>query len=331
MTDKLRNKKEIQKKIREFSQTPKWKDFLTFFVFVVLAFIFWIIQYFQQRFEVEVSVPISYTEVPADIVLSDSIPEKISLKIQDKGTTLLSYYTTKKPQPIEISLKDISPQKRTYIVNQITINHLLQERLNSSSEIKSVSLDKIEVGYSPLQQKEVPVKLNGMLLPASGYVISDSITIDPRTVIAYGDSNRIDTLTYILTTPIENREINRNLDLSLDLQVPPNIRLSKNKAHLTLQVEEYTEKMIEVPVICSHLPSDRIIRFFPSTVEVYVQIGLSHYAEMDSSKVKIDLDYRKLLEGSSTSYYLELTEFPPEVLNYRIVPEIVEFLVEQVN
>ena len=329
MEHKLQNKKEIQTKIREFSKTTKWKNFLTFLIFVVIAFLFWVLQYFQQRFETDVFVPAHYTEVPEEIIITNHPPETIEVKVTDKGTILLNYFVRKKLGPIEISLKDISLQRNTYSVDPSVLYKLIQDRLMSSSEIKSISPERINIEYSLLAQKEMPVKLNGTLLPAPGYILSDSITILPEKVMVYGDSSTLDSLEFILTTPIERKDINQSQDISLDLLTPQRVRLSEQKVQLALHVEEYTEKAFKIPITCLNIPEDRIIRFFPSTVDVYIQVGLSHYAEIDKSDFEIDLDYRKLALSNSASQQLELSKFSPKILNYHIVPAAIEFLIEQ--
>lgn len=331
MEHKSKNKKEIQKKLREFFQSTKWKNFLTFLVFVALAFIFWIVQYFQQRFEADVYIPVYYSEIPDEIVITNRLPEKIDAKVVDKGTMLLNYYFKKNLDPIEINLSGIPLERNNYTVDQQTIYKQVQDRLVSLSEIKAIFPEKIEIEYSPLAQKIVPVKLDGILSPASGYIISDSLTISPKEVIVYGDAKTLDSLSFVLTTPIEKKDINQYLNIDLDLLAPSHVRLSEKKVRLTLQVEEYTEKVFELPIICSNLPPDHIIRFFPSMVEVHVQVGLSHYAETNVSDFEIDLDYDQLILSNSASYQLELNKFPSEILNYHIIPETVEFLVEQKN
>ena len=326
---KPQNKEEIQTKAREFFKTTRWKNFLIFLVFVAIAFVFWTLQYFQQRFEANVYIPVYYTEIPEEIIVTNQLPEKIDIEVLDKGTILLNYFLRKTPEPIEINLKDIPLKRKTYTVNSPILYKLIQERLMSSSEIKSISPERIEIEYSPLAQKELPIKLDGDLSPAPGYVFSDTLTLFPEKVMVYGDSKTLDSLTFMPTIPIEKKDINQDLDLLLDLSAPQHVRLSEKKVRLTLHVEEYTEKTLELPVTCPNLPADRIIRFFPSTVEVRVQVGLSHYAEINNSDFRIDLDYHKLALSNSAIYRLELSKFPPEILNYYIVPATIEFLIEE--
>jgi YbbR domain-containing protein len=180
-----------------------------------------------------------------------------------------------------------------------------------------------------LVHKELPVVIDGLLLPAPGFMFSDSITINPSLITVYGDAKTLDTLSVLKTVPLDINNIDKALDLLTQLIVPPGVQLSAGQVGLTADVEEYTEKSFELPVYCYNLPNSRTVRFFPSTVELYVQVGLSKYSRATKFDFEIGVDYNQLIQKNSGNYTLTLTKKPQWLVNYRIVPEAVEFLIEQ--
>jgi hypothetical protein len=331
MTLNLKNKKEIQGKIKAFFQSKGWKNTLVFLGFVVLASCFWGLQYIRQVFEIEVPMQISYTHIPAEIALSDSAPKKITLYLQDKGSAYLNYLINKRKQSLSIvvDLSTISLSKNSYLIDQAALRSLIDEKLLASTQLKSFSPDKIVVNYSQLLQKELPVTINGTVSPALGYLFTDSIRIEPAQVIAYGNKNELDTLLKIQTQPLSYKDINKDLNVSAGLQAPEGIRLSTDQVKISAVVEEYTEKTFELPVVCSDMPSNRNVRFFPSTVELAVKVGLNQYAQLSKSDFEIAVDYKDLSGKSTTNCSLTLTWKPSGVRSYRIVPNVIEFLIEQ--
>jgi hypothetical protein len=301
---------------------------LVFFTFVILAFCFWLLQYFQQKFEFEVSIPVHYTEIPTGIVLSTKLPQQISVNIQDKGTVWLQYLINK-DLLIDIDLSGIQSEKKVFVVDKSILYNLIYEKLTPSTQLKSFSPERIEIDYAPLAQKKLPVVINGTLSPALGYMFSDKITINPSTVTIYGDKNMLDTLFAIKTIAINKNDIDKNLVFSTGLLVPSGAQLSAEQVELRAEVEEYTEKSFELPVHCFNLPNDRIVRFFPATTELFVQVGLNKYSQLTESDFEIGIDYRDLIKSNTTNYTLKLTKKPQWLVNYRIVPEVIEFLVEQ--
>lgn len=329
MIPKPEDKKKIEEKIKTFFQSAKWKNFLVFLVFVGLAFSFWLLQYFQQNLETEINMQVNYTHIPPDVVFTNKLPQEINIRVLDRGTNLLNYYFKKNIQPVTIDLENLSLTKSTYNVSQSTLYNLISEQLLPTSQLKSFSPEKIDIEYSPLAQKELPVVLDGTLMPAPGYMFSDSILIEPPFVTIYGEQANLDTLRLIKTIILNKRNINQNLDISVKLSIPEGTTLSSDRVKLNADIEEYTEKTFELPIICYNQPEDILVRFFPSNVELFVQVGLSKYPTITENDFEIGVDYNELIKNNIMNYPLTLTKKPQWLVNYRIVPDVVEFLVER--
>jgi YbbR domain-containing protein len=160
-------------------------------------------------------------------------------------------------------------------------------------------------------------------------MFSNSIAIEPAFVTVYGDNATLDTLSAVKTVRLDKKNIDKKMNFSSQLSIPAGTRLSVDMVKLTTDVEEYTEKSFTLPILCYNLPENRTVRFFPSTVELYVQVGLSKYPLLSEADFEIGADYNNLIKQTSMNYPLALTKNPQWLVNYRIVPEVVEFLVEQ--
>ena len=327
------NKREILKNIKAFFHSKSWKNSLVFFSFVALAFGFWTLQYIRQKFDFEIPMGVRYTHIPAGIAFSESPPREITLYVQDKGSAYLNYFFNRKKESmfITIDMDAISPNKTSYIVDAATLRNLIDEKLYATTYLKSLSPDRIAIDYSPLAQKELPVTINGTISPAAGYLFSDSIRIEPNRVIAYGNKTALDALNEIKTLPLDYNSIDKNWTVSAGLQAPEGIRLSADKVTLSAGIEEYTEKTFELPVVCYNVPPNRRVRFFPSMVELGVRVGLSKYSQLSKSNFEIAVNYNDLKVKATTNCSLTLTRLPSGVESYRIVPDVIEFLIEQKN
>jgi hypothetical protein len=328
MAPQQENRAKFQRQVRAFFHSQKWKNTLIFFSFVVLAFCFRVNQYFRQKFDFEIAVPVHYTRIPPGIALSGDVPGEIILKVRDKGTAWL-HYSFNKADTIDINLSNILLQKSVYVVDQNALQNLIQVRLLASTQVTSFSPGKIEIDYSPLGKKELPVIIDGMLSPAPGYMFSDSIIIDPPVVTAFSDKKTLDTLHVIKTVPSDHKNLSKSNHFSIRLKAPQGVQLSNEQVKIAVNVEEYTEKKINLPVLCHNLPANRIVRFFPSFVELTVQVGLSKYSQISASDFEISIDYKELFGSSTSNYPLKLREKPEWLNHYRIVPETVEYLIEQ--
>ena len=321
------NPDKIKKQTKVFFHSQTWKNILVFFVFVILAFCFWMMQYFQQKTEREIVLPIQYINIPKQIILPDSTTNKLNVKIADKGVTFLKYhYNT---PVIGIDLKNISEKDSVHMVSRSVINSKILEALDNTTQLISFRPDILEISYAPLMQKEVPVRINGKITPAPGYIFTDSLHIQPASVFIYGDKTNIDTIRYVLTKSITQENIRKNLDLKIKLETLPGIHISREEIRISSKIEEYTEKIFELPLICRNVPEKMNVRFFPSIVEVSCRIALSRYSQLTENDLTIDINYNDLLQNQGSNFALDLTAKPEWLISYRLTPATAEYLFEQ--
>lgn len=329
METKQTSKEKIKKKAGLFFHSTQWKNKLAFFIFVLLAFIFWMMQYLQQTKEHNITLSVNYTDIPNDIVLKDSTPYQITLKLEDEGSNILKHYYSSKNRTIDISLRETPLKTNHIVIEKSQLLNEIENALSNTSKLLSFTPETIDIRYSPMGKKEVPVRIDGKIIPAPGYIFTDSLHIEPSHVWVYGEKTNLDTLLYIYTTPIKRENIQKDLDLLVHLKSPQGLRLSSDQVKISSAIEEYTEKMIELHLLCNDLPEDIDIRLFPSTVKVACQIALSQYAILTEKDIAIHISYKDLLQAQGTTISLDLTKKPEWLINYRIIPATVEFLIER--
>jgi len=206
-----------------------------------------------------------------------------------------------------------------------------QTRKNTIASLQNVrqEIDVIIVDSLREKGKEVPIRINGSLSPASGYRFIDSLLIDPATVWVYGDKKNLDSLQWIQTVTVKEERIQNNLDLTLKLQVPKGLQTSIQKVRITAGMEEYAEKRFELPIVFLNPPNDIHVRFFPSTAEIICYVSLNHYASLSAEDLQIGVDYNELIQNTGITISPVLLRKPQWLTDYRIIPELVEYLIEQ--
>jgi len=75
----------IMKSVRIFFSSISWKKILTFFIFTIIATILWFMQIYNKEFETTVYLPIKYTDIPDSIVIQNTLPDRMQIKIRDYG------------------------------------------------------------------------------------------------------------------------------------------------------------------------------------------------------------------------------------------------------
>ena len=93
----------------------------------------------------------------------------------------------------------------------------------------------------------------------------------------------------------------------------------------------YTEKTVEVPLHGINFPADKVLRTFPSKVQVTFQVGLGRFHKITPESFYINVSYEDLLKLGSDKYTVKLKSIPQGVSHVRVVPDKVDFLIEQVS
>ncbi len=330
MTSKFQNSKNYQGEAKFFFQRDSWKKVLAFLFFLIIAFGFWFLQTMQQSFEIEMPIAIKFTNIPSGIVLDNNTPTKINVKIKDKGTILLRYFFNRnKKKEIEIDLQDLDLKKTSYILPKKKLETKVENQLLSTSTQLAIIPDALKIEYQGLQKKELPVILSGQLTPAIGYVLIDTMLFTPKKIYAYGSKNALDSLTGIYTETIEIQNITSHIQKQIKLNPPKGILLNEKNVELNVSAEEFTEKVIQIPIICKNIPENYFVRLFPPIVDLTVQVVLSDYGKIDASNFEVIVDYADLIKNKDYKATLTLSTKPDWIKSYKLNPEKIEFLIEQ--
>lgn len=322
------NESGLKKKIGIISDRQTWQKILTFLLFLLLAFGFWLLQYLQQRFEIDLQIPVHYKNIPKNITLSDSVPEQLFLRIQDKGTVLANYYLGKKYNPVEIDLRKASPEKNSYAIPKSILEKEIYKRLLSSTALVSYFPESLTVDYFALLKKEVPILFDGNIKPAFGYMV-DSVILNPDTVSVWGSNVKVQAIHSVNTEDLDLEGVNKNIRKRIRVQADSGIRVSPEYVELTVTAQEYTEKGFYIPVICPDVPSGYEVRLFPSRVEVISQIALTKYSDIHPQDFEVVIKYQDLVNNKDSLAAVAVVKKPEWVKNFRISPEKIEFLIEK--
>ena len=330
MIFKLHNGRNWQKKVKIFFQGPAWKKTLTFLFFLLLAFGFWLLQALQQPFEKVIPIPIHYQNIPNEIILDNDVPTEIVAKIRDKGASVLKYTIGKrKHKSLDIDLESIDTKNVLYTISKKTLEAKISSSLAPYTSLISFTPDILDIKYQPLQKKELALVFSGLLSPATGYMLTDTALLTPSKVYAYGAENILDSLSAIYTESITVSNIQSPVKKRVKLIIPKSVNLSISEVELNVSAEEFTEKIIWMPVICKNLPENYKIHIFPSKVEVICPVALVDYGKVHESDFEVSIDYLELLKSQNNTTQVSLSKKTGWIQKYRINPEKVEFLIEQ--
>ena len=320
----------LSKRIKDFLLSDKSREFLIFLFFFFIASGFWLLQTLNNDYETEFSIPVRLKGVPNNIVITSEPPSELHIRVKDKGTVLLNYMLGKSFFPITLDFSDYKGKDNHVRIYSSQFEKRLLNQLNVSTKLLSVKPDTLEYIYSTGDSKLVPVKLQGTVSAGRQYYISDTICT-PDSVLAYAPAGVLDTITIAYTQKVKFEDVSDTLKRQIPLLAQKGVKFVPASVEMIFPVDIYTEKTVEVPLRGVNFPAGKVLRAFPSKVNVTFQVGLSHFRQITASDFHINVSYEELLKLGSDKYTVKLRSVPKGVNQIRISPEQVDFLIEQVS
>ncbi len=320
--------KSVPEKINAFLRRQRWKEVLIFIFFVLLSLGFWMLQSLQQEYEIDLTIPVRYKNAPLDVSFNEIPPDRIVVHVRDKGSVLMNYTFGRGFTPLEINMKDAA-SNGSFSVRKREIESNIQKQLIASTNLLGFEPAQIDINYSQRQRKEVPVTFTGRIDIERGYQQAGNITFEPATVSVYASVNTLDTLAAIKTNFIDVKKGNKTITRAVQLQKPPGTSLEPEYVTITIPIEEFTEKIIEIPVICNNMPWGYTLRTFPPLIKVVCNVPLSRFKELSAEDFSIEISFYDLEQNISGTIPIQLTKRPDWIQNITLVPDRIEFLLEQ--
>lgn len=308
----------------------QWKEIFIFIAFVLLAFVFWLVQSLQDDAERRFEFTLRYKNIPDEWTLLDNNPKTASVLLRDKGNTLLYYYWNKRIHSIDISITDLQQMSDSLLKIPNRMLELgLAKQLITSTSIVAFEPNEIILHYDMLSNRMTKVLSQLSIITKPGFQVSDSIRVSPPEVRLFGSSKILDTLNQIKTKPATLEGLSKTGEINVRLDLPAGVKAAIETVKITVPVEEFTEKKIHLPILCADIPDNYVLRIFPSSVDISCNLPISLFREVTEEMLEIRIPFDEFVENQTKGKItVRLTRKPAWISNPVITPNEVEFIIE---
>lgn len=321
------SKKTQASKIISYFSKIGWKSTLTFLWFLIIAFAFWMLLFFQRDIEATYKLPISYIKIPDDVVFDNPLPKDLEVRIGDKGSEIFKY-TFRLRDSITVDIRKYQEAGVTNIQGA-ELTQLIRSKLSKSSAIVAYYPVNIPIITSKLQKKEVEVMFDGDISTGRNNLIADEVQVTPSKVMAYGSEKQLASLNNATTVTSHFSNIKATSQFDVKLKEEEGIKYLPEVVQVLIPVLEYTERKIEVPITVKGAPHDVDVKFFPSQTEVSFSVTLEDYKKISPEEFTIELNYKDFYNNQNGRVEIDLSTMPISARNVKMSPQSVEFLLEK--
>lgn len=321
----------------------QWKDrlygtksheLLVFCFFLTVSFGFWLLQALNETLEREVQVSLQLGNVPPDVVIIDSLPQTLSVSIQDKGLSLArhSIYSLFRPNLVKIDFNkyDKGQNDAEVHIAPYDVQQMLGHFFAASTRIQSFHPDTLRYSYNHGLSRTLPVKLAGSVKASRQYYIQ-SILVEPDSVRVFAPATILDTMRAVYSDPYFLDSLNETATYQIGLRKQKLLKSDPEQVSITVSVGYYTEKTVKVPIMGLNFPANKKLRTFPAQASVTFRIESGRYHQISPEHFVLATTYEELLENTESSkLLLHLKTIPEGVSDVRISPQEVDYLIEQI-
>ena len=272
-----------------------------------------------------VPVLIQYTGKPGTIGLGGSgLPDTVMIEVRDAGSRLNTYH--REPLRLTIDLRQyIHGEKGTIHVPSDALRRSISDLLQGTSSLIATTPDEISCPYFTEQERTVQVVLNGTLTPAAEYQFVSQPKLGRKTIKIYGQDKVLSTIDTVYTQAVALTDLMDTTNMRVALAIPQGVRAEVDSVDLQILTERFTEKKFILPIHAVGVPEGRHMRLFPQTVEVYVRVGISHFAQVQPEDIRVRCVYAP---ERIDKLDVDLQYTNPHITSAWAYPGVVEYILE---
>lgn len=298
-----------------------------FLLFLLTATFIWFLSKFSRDFVATIDVGVEYTNIPQGMIVADENQNIISFDFTASGFDFL-YYKINRPK-IYINIGEYYNYDNSFIlIPPEDFKRIIANQLESDIIIKNLSINKLEIILDKLETKTVKVTLIEDISYIDGYKAVGAIKIIPDSIEVSGPAHQLDTLNEIFTHLLSIPDVSENISTKVNLNTSFNKKLSfeKSAVNIDIEVKEFTQKSILIPLTLKNLPANLNIKLLPESITIDFDISLENFNKIKVSDFLIEIDY--LSKNELENYMIpKLIKFPHSILNVEIRQDKVNYLI----
>ena len=320
---KIRN---LYIRIKEGLRTVKGRNALTFFVFLCIATLFWILMALNDVVQHDYNMPLRLVGFPENFTILSGEHPTVNVSVKDKGSALMKYSWGRQPV-LTLSYENFSKIGNDRLVmTQAQLNAAVRQVFGSGSQIVSMRPDSLSFIYTTRPGTPVRVHVDADVHTSPQSVAFGRVRVSSDTVMLYSRSGNASKVKELMTAPVVLSGLTDTAEVDAVLQVPAGMRAIPSVVKVTIPVEPLVSKTRRVPIEAINIPDGKHIVTFPSMADVTYLLPKSLY-NSDSSPIRVYVDLARMQPGDK-KLMLQTAPLPPFCRGVGIVPEMVEYVLE---
>ncbi|MDB4903245.1 MAG: hypothetical protein JWQ63_2526 [Mucilaginibacter sp.] len=298
-----------------------------FFTCLVLAIVAWMFTVLSNPYKYTVKAVLNFKNAPQKRAFHSLQPDTVNVIINGSGWEMLFSKMSIQNKSITVDLRTLENKNYIVLSNQLDA---INNRKEVSQQITGFSPDTLYFDFSNRKEKKVPVHLMAVVKYRHQFSQSGNITIKPSYVIVNGPGDVINKITEWKTDTLRLDSVGETVNTFLNLQPVKegNLSVYPKSVQVTIPVDEFTEKILEIPVKLINAGNDNV-KIFPQKVKVTFTTSLKKYAETDEDFFEATADLNLWRKHGYKVLPVVLSRIPQYCKIVKIDPADIDFIIKK--
>ena len=313
----------IRKRLQDSSRA---RSILLYLAFVVISAVFWCFLTFNGDIQLEIEVPVEISK-PNNVHLLNKVPDTLSVTVRDRGYRFFSYLFHKTPK-LTLRLTDYSDGNSTFKIDQSHLKKTLASVLNKHVTIVSVLPESINIRFTDLPGKKVPVKTDIVVDPREDYTQYGALIQSQDSVLVFSDAKTLNEINEVYTYHVEELDLTDTLRRRVTIAPINGAVVEPRSIEIMVPIEKLKQQTRSVKIAVRNAPAGVKMLLFPSDVEVKYMTPVSRITE--NAGITAVVDYNSVdVNSRNNKVKVMIGEVPAAYQDVKFSHDSVEYIIEK--
>lgn len=307
------------------TQRRRLSAFLTCLVF---AFFAWVVAVLSASTPYTEKAALDFRNTPQRRAFHSLQSDTVNVTINGTGWDVLFSKVNRSVNNIAVDLHTLESKSYVVLSNQ---RELINTRRPGDRQIISFSPDTLYFDFSNRKVKRIPVELVSNIKYRHQFFRSGDITLKPAYVIVNGPENTIDKINYWPSDTLRMDSVDGNINTQVALAPANegNLSVYPKMIQASIPVDEFTEKVLDLPVKLINNWQGADVKIFPQRVKITIMVALNRYSEMTEDMFEATADLDQWSKNGYSVLPVWITKKPDYCRIVKIEPRNLDFIVKK--
>ncbi|WP_428329182.1 CdaR family protein [Mucilaginibacter sp.] len=299
-----------------------------FFTCLVLAVGAWVFTVLSNSYNYTVKEVLNFRNTPQKRAFHSLQSDTVNATVSGNGWQMLFSKVNRDVNVVSVDLRSLEYKSYVVLSSQL-------EQINTKKEIgqqiTAFNPDTLYFDFSNRKVKRIPIQLNTDIRYKQQFAQANNIMLNPAYVIVNGPASVIDSIKSWPSDTLKLDSVGEPVSTRLNLQAVKegNLSVFPKNVQVSIPVDEFTEKVLEIPVklINNHNYDD--VKIFPQKVKVTFTISLSRYAQTDEDFFEATADLDLWRKKGYKVLPVIISKQPAYSKIVKIEPQNIDFIVKK--